>query len=339
MPADVPLPPSPKHRVIPWPAVGRALGRTVLLLAAVSFLSLVLVDLAPGDILSDLRVNPRVTAETVERLRSQYGLDRPLAVRYGRWLASAAHGDFGFSAVYNGSVWPILRPRLINTALLSVTALVLAWLLALPLGVWSAASRGGVLDRVVGGTVSVLTAVPELLLALGALRLALATGWFPAGGMTSVDEAAGPLAHTRDLLHHAALPVAVLTAAQLPVLIRHVRAAMIDALGGRFLLMGRGLGIPRRRLLWRQTLKVAAAPLSALLGLSLASLLSASLAIEVVMGWPGLGPLLVEATLAHDAHLVAGATTAATLALLAGVGLGSSLGWLADPRLRAEGSP
>ncbi len=316
--------------------MARALARTVLLLGAVSFLSLVLVELAPGDVLGDLRLNPRVTPDTVERLRVQYGLDQPIAIRYGRWVRSVVGGDFGFSALYNSSVWPILRPRLLNTLLLTTAALLGAWILALPLGVWSAVRRGQLIDRAVGVAVSALLATPELLLGLMALRLALTTGWFPAGGMTSATIANAGWAHAADVLHHAALPIAALTVAQLPTLVRHVRASMIDALDARSLLMGRGLGIPAHRLIWRHALKIAAMPLSALFGLSVASLLSSSLAIEVVMGWPGLGPLLVEATLGHDAHLVAGATTAATLTLLVGVGAGATLAWWVDPRARPE---
>jgi peptide/nickel transport system permease protein len=313
-----------------------AVGRALLLLACVSFLAFAAVDRAPGDPLGDLRLDPRVSPATIARLRAQRWLDRPLPVRYAAWVRSVAAGDFGDSAIYGEPVRVVLAPRAARTLLLTGLATALAWCCALPLGAWAAATRGGLVDRLIGAGSSLVAGVPDVLLALVALWLAVGTGWFPAGGASSLDaELAGGLARWRDAAWHLVLPVAVLTLVLLPVLVRHVRTATLAALHTPALVAARARGVGGGRLVRRHALRLAAPSLAALAGLSLAGLLSGSLAVEVIMGWPGLGPLLLEATLARDAALVVAASTAAAALLAIGTLAGDALAWLFEPRLRA----
>jgi peptide/nickel transport system permease protein len=312
--------------------VGRLL-RAVLLVLGVSLVSFLFLELAPGDYLDEMRVSPHISRETVAALRAQYGMDRPLHEKYLRWLLSTAQGDMGFSFAYNRPVAPLIASRAGNTLLLAVTATVIAWALAVPWGVWSAARPGGWVDRLGGALASVALAVPDVLVSLGLLLLALRTGLFPTGGMTSLDSGGGAGA-LLDLAHHLVLPVAALALGSLPTLFRHVRASMAEALAAPFLVATRAHGIPERRLLFRHALPAAANPLVSLFGLSVASLLSGSLVVEVVMSWPGLGPLLLEAILARDVHLVLGPVMASTVFLLAGNLLADLLLYAVDPRIR-----
>jgi len=302
----------------------------VALLAAVSVLTFLLVELAPGDFFSEMRLDARLSPETVAGLRAQYGMDRPLAVRYGRWLASVARGEWGFSFAYNLPVAPLLAARAGNTLLLTVTAALLAWMLALPLGVWSAARRGGWADRLFTGAAALLLAVPDVLLALGLLMLAVRTGWLPAGGMFSPGASA---ATAGDVARHMILPVTALVLGALPLLLRHVRAAMLETLDAPFIFAARAHGMGSARLLWRHALPAAANPLVSLAGFSAGGLLSGSLLVEVVMGWPGMGPLLLEAILARDVFVVIGAVVLSTLFLLAGNFLADLLLLALDPRI------
>jgi peptide/nickel transport system permease protein len=144
----------------------------------------------------------------------------------------------------------------------------------------------------------------------------------------------GPLDKLKDATSHLLLPVTALTLVNLPVLVRHVRASVIDALQAPFTQAARATGIPERRILFRHALRAAANPLVSLLGLSVAALLSASLVVETIMSWPGLGPLLIEAVAARDLHLVVGAVTCSTSLLVAGNLLADGLLYLVDPRLR-----
>ena len=309
----------------------------LLLLVGVSLLTFAFTELAPGDYFDEMRLDPQISTETVEALRSRYGLDDPLAVRYLRWLGSVLSGDLGFSFAYNSPVGPLLWVRARNTLLLTGLATVLAWLIAVPLGTWAAARPGRWTQAVFGGATSLLLAIPDLVLALAFLLLAVRSGLFPVGGMVSLDfESLGFWGKAADLLHHLVLPVTVMTLATLPVLVRHVHASVSEVLQSRFLVAARGYGIPRRRLLLRYALPVAANPLISLFGFSIGSLLSASLLVEVILSWPGIGPLLLESILARDVHIVIASVLISTVFLILGNLVADLLLYAVDPRIRVE---
>ncbi len=317
--------------------VARRLLHGVGLLAAVSFLSFLLLQIAPGDFYSRLRDDPRVSPETVAALRAQAGMDRPLPVRYAVWLAAVLRGDFGYSLAYHGPVAPLLKERIESTLLLTGTATLFAWLLAVPLGIWSAARRGTWGDRGATAGASLLLAVPDLVIAIALLYLAVQTGWFPAGGKVSRGYAQmSPARQLRDVAWHMVLPVTVLVAGVAPVMMRHVRAGILEVMAAPFALCARAQGIPRRRMLFRHLLPAALNPLISLVGFSLGTLLSASLLVEVVMGWPGLGPLFLEAIMARDSAIVLAVVMLSALFLLLGNLLADLLLYRFDPRIRME---
>ena len=312
-------------------------AHALLLLVGVSLLSFLFASLAPGNYFDEMRLNPQISPESVAALRAQYGIEAPLPVRYACWLRSVLRGDLGFSFAYNMPAGPLLWSRMRNTLLLTVTATLLVWLLAIPLGVWSAARAGIWPDAAVSLSSAFLLIVPDLMVSLGLLMLAMRTGWFPAGGMMSVGFDALCLpGKILDLAAHLALPVAALVFSTLPVVVRHVRAAMQEALGSGFLRAAQAHGIPRRRLLYRYALRAASNQLISLFGFSLGALLSGSLLVEVVMSWPGLGPLLFEAILARDLYLVIGGVLLSTLFLVGGNLAADLLLYAADPRIRVE---
>jgi len=311
----------------------------LFLLAGVSILAFLFTSLAPGTYFDEMRLNPQIAPETVAALRDQYGLDKPLPVRYLSWLNSVLHGQMGFSFAYNSPVAPLLLLRAGNTLILTITSTLLAWALALPLGIWSAERLGQLPDRLLSWGTAILLVIPDLALALGLLVLAVRTGWFPTGGMASIDsETLSSLNRLRDLTLHMILPVTALVLSSLPLLIRHVRAAVADVLNAPFLLAAVGHGIPRRTLLYRYALPAAANPLISLFGFSIGILLSGSLLIEVVMSWPGLGPLLLESILARDLYVVVGGVLFSTLFLVGGNFLADLLLYWADPRIRTASS-
>lgn len=315
--------------------VGARLLRGLFVMVGVSALTFVLVEVAPGDFTDELRLNPRIDPETLAALRARYGLDAPLAERYVAWLASAVRGELGYSFAYHVPVSQLLWDRAFNTLLLTTTATTVAWVVAIPLGVHSAVRRGGIFDRTVAAATAILQAVPDILFGLAALWLALWSGRLPTGGLRSLHaDAAGGWPAFADRVAHLALPTLALVLAILPTLVRHVRASLIDVLQAPFILAARARGIPERRLVYRTALRAAANPLTVLAGFSIASLLSVSLVLEVILSWPGLGPLLVEATLARDVHVIAGATTAATFLLMLGMLAADGLLYVVDPRVR-----
>ena len=311
-------------------------GHAAFLLFGVSILAFLFSTLAPGNYFDEMRLNPQISAERLIALRAEYQVDRPITLRYARWAGALAHGDLGFSFAYNTPVAPLLWTRARNTLLLTGTATVLVWMLALPLGVWSAERLGRPADVALSWATAVLLIIPDLALALGLLILAVRSGWLPTGGMVSVGFGEFSVAHKiRDLAWHMILPLLVLVVSALPVLLRHVRAAVAGALEAPFLRAAEGHGISRKRLLYRYALPAAAHPLIALFGLSLGTLLSGSLVVEAVMGWPGLGPFLRDAILARDLYVVIGGVLLSTLFLVAGNFAADLLLYWVDPRIRA----
>ena len=223
------------------------LVHSLVLLAGVSVLSFLFADLAPGDFFTEMRLDPLVPAGTAEALRVRHGLDRPLPVRYAAWLGSMARGEFGYSLAYNSAVGPLLRQRIPGTLLLTATATLLAWLMAIPLGIWNAANRGTWKDSILKVALSILLSIPDLLLAVILLVLAVETSWLPAGGMHAPGAESWSTAdRIRDTLRHMVIPVAVLVLGMLPTLVRHVRSAVADAMDSPFALAARAHGIPRR---------------------------------------------------------------------------------------------
>ncbi|HLK66945.1 MAG TPA: ABC transporter permease [Bryobacteraceae bacterium] len=317
--------------------LARRLADSVLLLAAISVLSFVFAQMAPGDYYSEMRTDPRISAATIAGFRARAGLDRPIAERYILWLHSVVRGDLGYSLAYQGPVTPLLAGRISGTLLLTGIATLFAWLLAVPLGIWNATVRGTWGDHVSQAILTLLMTVPELLLAIVLLVVAAESGWFPVGGMQSPGFGEmGGWARIRDLCRHLALPSAVLIVGMVPVLTRHVRASVLEVLDSHFVLAARALGIAHRRLLWRHVLPAAMNPLVSLLGFSIGTLLSASLLVEVVMGWPGVGPLFLEAIMARDFDLVL-AVVMCSAALLVTANLAADLLlYRLDPRIRTE---
>jgi peptide/nickel transport system permease protein len=282
-----------------------------------------------------MRLDPRIAPDAVAALRAQHGLDRPLPVRYVAWLASMARGQFGYSLAYNSPVGPLLRDRIPGTLLLTVTATCMAWLIAVPLGIWNAARRGSWSDSIIKAMLSIILSIPDILLLVILLVIAVSTAWLPAGGMHAPGADSWPPGdRLRDTLRHLAIPVAVLVLGMLPVLTRHVRASVADSLDAPFALAARAHGIPGRRLLFCHLLPVALNPLISLFGFSLGTLLSASLLVEVLVGWPGLGPLFLEAIMARDFALVLGVVMSSASLLIAGNLIADLLLYRADPRIR-----
>ena len=314
----------------------RAIHALLLLLGA-SLLSFLFSSLAPGSFFDEMKLNPQISPETVAALRAQYGLDQPLPVRYLRWVKSVFRGEWGYSFAYNQPVRSLLMVRARNTLLLTTLAMALAWLIAVPIGVWIASRRGRWDDQLALASTSLLLSVPELVLALGLLYLVIRTHALPVGGMVSTGfDRLGSGEQIRDLAAHLIVPVTTLVLASLPILIRHVRASMMEVLQAPFIQAARGHGIGRSRLLFCYALPAAANPLISLFGLSVAGLLSGSLLVEVITGWPGLGPLLLEACFSRDIYVVIGVVMASTMFMILGSLLADVMLVVADPRVRTD---
>ncbi len=313
----------------------RRFGHGLVLLFVVSVLLFMVQQAAPGEFLTEMRLNSQISEQTLQGLRAQYGLDRPLPVRYGKWARSVAGGDLGYSFAYNLPVSGLVWPRVRNTLLLTVPALLISWLIAMPLGVLAAGRRHGWAERLFSGGTSVLLAFPDILLGLLALLVALRTRLFPIGGMSSMGQQQGH-APLSDLIWHLTLPVVVLVIGSVAPILRQVRSSILEVTSSSYYRAAEGNGLRPLTLLFRHALPAAVNPMVSLFGLSVAYLLSTSLVVEVVMGWPGLGPMLLEAVLGRDLFVVLGAVMFTTFFLVAGHLIADVLLYVFDPRIRME---
>jgi peptide/nickel transport system permease protein len=311
--------------------------RALYILFGVSLVSFVLSELAPGDYYAEARLNPQISADALVQMKSEHRLDQPLILKYCYWLESVVRGEWGFSLSYNMPVARLLWPRLLNTLLLTVTAAVLAWVVAVPAGIWLATGGRGFRRLLARGGLALLVATPELLLVLIFQLIAVRSGYLPVGGMFSLEWTQMTLSNrAQDVARHLALPVTVLTLSALPAIAMHAASSIAEILEAPFIQGARANGIPRWRLLWRHALPPAAHPLIAAFGLSAGTLLSASVLVENAMGWPGVGRLMLEATLERDVHVVISIVTLSAVFLIAGNFLSDLLLYSLDPRIRRE---
>lgn len=308
----------------------RRLLFAVFLVFAVSSASLVLTRLAPGDFAVDtLGI---VKASTIEDMRARYGLDRPLVEQWGAWLGGALRLDFGRSLAYDRPVAELIPERAANTALLAVSALLVATLVGLPLGVATGTRAPGVFTAIVRVASVVLLSTPPLLTSLFLLFLAARSGWLPIAGMRSAGAASG-LGGVADLAAHMIVPVLALALPLSAMFERLQSQAMREVIQAPFVRAAVSRGVPRARIVWRDALRLGVRPIVSIYGLVVGTLLSGSFAVEIVTAWPGLGQLMLEALRARDVYLVAGCAAAVSVFLAAGTLLSDAALALVDPRV------
>lgn len=324
------------------PFLLRRLGAAAALVWLVLTLTFVLVRAAPGDPAA-LLVPPTASASDAARMRSELGLDAPLAVQYARWAGRTLRGDLGESFALRRPVVRVLAEALPVSLFLGGSSLALTFLIGSLVGGWQATRRGGRADVSLTVITTALYAAPSywLALALVALFTYGAARWgfplalrLPAFGMRDPAGDASGLAALADLARHAILPVAVLTAVGASGIARYARASVSDVLGADFVRTARAKGLGARGVYGRHVLANALTPLIVLFALALPGVVAGSVFVESVFAWPGMGRAMTTAILSRDLPVVLGAT----LLYAAGV-IGANLAAdlllpVADPRLR-----
>lgn len=291
-------------------AARRVAGGVVFVLV-VAAITLALARLAPGDATSGEAL--AMSAAEREARRAELGLDRSWLQQYAAWLGGVVRLDLGQSSLYRRPVSSLVGERARNTAILAVAALVLATLVGIPLGRFTGTARGPLARIARTGSLVVLS-LPPLLASLGLVFVAAATGWLPAGGMTS---AAAQTSWIVDVLHHLPVPVLALALPIAATLERVQSRAMAEAASRPFVHASLARGLSRPEALATHAWPASLAPVLGVYGVIVASLFSGSFVVEVVTAWPGLGRLLYDALRSRDVWLVAGcgAASAAFLAV------------------------
>ena len=316
--------------------LARRLALAGILVFVVASGAFTLVHLAPGDSTSDL-VRPGVSSATREAARERLGLDLPFAVQYVRWLGRALRLDLGRSTRYGRPVTDLLGERARNTVILAMSALVVATVAGLWLGVLAGSRAPGAVRTVIGTGSMLAVSVPPLLGSLFLALMAARTGWLPVGGMTSAGaDQLGALARLGDLASHLVLPTVALAIPLAATIERLQSRSLAETLRAPFVRAAIARGIGWNRVIWRHAFPVAVRPIVGVYGIIIGSLLSGSFVVEIVSAWPGLGQLMYEALVSRDSDLVAGCTMAGATFLALGNLVSDAVLLVADPRLRIE---
>jgi len=310
------------------------------LLIGITVITFGVIHLTPGEpVEMQVAMNPKVSAETRERLRKFYELDKPLHIQYYRWVSRLAHLDFGNSFSPDGRPVAVkIRERLPITIKLNVIALILEFALAIPIGVMAATNRDTPLDRWTTVFVFLGFATPLFWLSLILMYLfGIKLGWLPISGLQSLGyENHGFLWRSWDMAKHLILPIGVATFGSLAGLSRYMRSGMIDTLGQDYITTARAKGLSERTVVYKHALRNALLPVITLLGLSVPGLIGGSVIFESIFSIPGMGQLFYQGVMARDYPLVMGILVIGAVLTLFG-NLLADVGYaLADPRIRHE---
>lgn len=314
------------------------LAQAAVIVAFVSAISFALIHLAPGDPFSAAIDNPNVSESVRERLRAQYGLDRPLPQQFTSYVNQLAHGELGWSFSHNRPVRDVLATALPNTLLLMGIALVGSFALGILIALVQVSRRESATDHVLGGLSLLFISMPDFWLAI--LALLAFTYWlpiFPVGGAVDpvMHEYMGLWARIVDRLRHLVLPALTLTALASGGIARYQRAALLDVLPSDYIRTARVKGLTERAIMRRHALRNAMLPIISLIGLAFPALLTGAVFIEKVFAWPGMGLAMVNAIGTRDYPLVVGAVIVGSIMVTLGSLLADMLYVWADPRLRA----
>ncbi len=318
-----------------WKFILKRILQTIPLLVIVSLISFFIIRLSPVDPLAELRLNPSISQETLQKEKARLGLDKPIIVQYGLWAKSFVQGDLGVTSS-GEKVSVKLAERIPNTLVLTLIVIFMTWIVGIPLGILGAIYNKSELDRILTILSSVGMAIPSFFFAILLLIFAVKSGLFPVGGLTSYDFSdmsfGGKIV---DISKHLVLPVTVLFTLSLAGLQRQMRANMLDVLDSDYIKFARAKGLSETKIIFKHALRNAINPMITLLGFEFAGLLSGAALTEYVFQYPGLGRLILEAVMKSDINLVMASLMIGSIMLVAGNLLADILLIITDPRVRA----
>jgi peptide/nickel transport system permease protein len=308
--------------------------RTLILiptLFAITIIVFTLMQAAPGDPM-DLYLSPEVDTSQFAVLRERLGLDQPLHIQYGRWVAAFFTGEMGVSFNYGRPVWELLKPRIPPTILLMGLSLLFAYLLAIPIGTISAIKQYSLLDHGVTSFAFIGVSMPNFWLGLLLIYLFSVTlRWLPSFGMRSVIGGGGSVL---DVARHLIMPVIVLGTAYLAGLTRYMRAQVLEIKNEEYVKTARSKGLSERWVIGKHMMKNSLIPIVTLFGLQLPALLGGAIITEQIFAWPGMGYFFIRGVQARDYPIVMAMLTISATMTLMGNFLADLAYGVLDPRIR-----
>ena len=305
----------------------RRIGQAIIVLIGVTIITFILLHLLPGNPVRAI-LGTRASAIDIKQLTDQLGLNKPLYIQYFVWVSNLLHGNLGFSYKLDQPVASLLAQRIPKTLFLVGASLILAVLLAVPLGMLQAVRRNKPDDYVLTGLSFIFYSMPSFWLGILLIVVFSATlGWFP-------SEAPQDQFSVFSQLNGMVLPVATLTLVTLAFFSRYTRSSMLEQTIQDYVRTARAKGVSRRAVLFRHVLRNALIPVITLLGLSLGGILSGAVVTEDVFNYPGMGLLFYQAAVSDDFPVLLGVTVVVALATVLGNLIADILYAVTDPRIR-----
>jgi len=313
-------------------------------LILISILSFVIIQLPPGDYLTNYVANLQQTGdavleETLAALKREYGLDRPMVVQYLVWVKKIIlQGDFGRSFEWGRPVAEVIAQRMLLTIIVSMSSLIFTYIVAIPIGIYSATHQYSVGDYVVTFIGFIGLATPSFLLALLLMFGAYFAFGVSIGGLFSsgFEEAPWTLARVWDMVKHLGVPTVVVGLAGTCSLIRVMRATLLDELKKQYVITARAKGLPRRRVLFKYPVRISINPIVSSVAFILPGIISGATIVSVVLSLPTTGPLILRALLSQDMYLAGSFILLVALLTVFGTLLSDILLAAIDPRIRFE---
>ena len=318
------------------------LSTTIVMLALVSFVTFIIIELPPGDYAERYAFKLsasgiKVTEADIQALRIRFGLDQPLMERYWNWISNIVqHGDFGLSFQYQKPVLDVIGERILFTALLAMVTLVFTYGLAIPIGVYSAIRQYSIGDYIATILGYIGLAIPSFMLALLLLYVSVKAFNMNVGGLFSPEfaQAAWSWPRLLDLLKHLAVPAIVLGLSGTAFQLRTVRATLLDEKNLLYVTAARAKGLPEGRLLLKYPIRVALNPVFSTIGWELTSIISGAPIVALVLNLPDTGPLFLNSLLDQDMYLAGGMLLILSALTILGTFLSDILLAIMDPRIR-----
>jgi peptide/nickel transport system permease protein len=319
----------------------RRLVYAVITLFLVSLLTFFIIELAPGSAVDSeidrLRaMGSTVSTAQVEALEEQYGVNDPWIVKYGKWAGGLIQGDFGMSFAYREPVADVIWSRFGLSVALALSATIIAWGIAIPIGVYSATHRYSLGDNIVTVIQFVGVAIPEFLLALAVMVAAVQWGGIDVGGLFSNEYRNAPWSIDKllDMLAHLWMPLLVISVASTAWLTRVMRANLFDVLNQQYVQTARAKGVAENKVIWKHAVRNALHPLVMTLGTTLGVIISGEAVVSIIFNLPTTGQALLQTLIVKDTYVAATLLVMLSALLIIGNLIADLLLMWIDPRAR-----
>jgi peptide/nickel transport system permease protein len=302
----------------------------MLLITIITFL---IISMAPGDPVN-MFINPETkSAVDLDMVRHEFGLDKPLPVRYVVWLGNILKGNFGESYFYGRPVGSMLKEVLPNTIVLSLFSMLFGLIIAIPAGIISAVKRNSFIDYFFSTVAFIGVSLPSFWFGLMLILVfSLKLGWLPSSGLRSNFDHF----ELMDRIKHLILPVIVLGMGDMASNLRYMRGAMLDVINQDYIRTARSKGLSQTKVIFKHALRNALLPVITLIGFMIPGLIGGAAITETIFSWPGLGRMVVEANFTRDYPVIMGELVLVSLLVVIGSLVADILYAFADPRIKYD---